>query len=179
MDPLEINQKILIPALNEVGRRFEKREYFLPQLLLSAEAMQKAVARLEKALPKGAKREGASILLATVKGDLHDIGKNIVCSVLKNYGYNVIDLGKDVSCEKIVETAEKKRIDIIGLSSLMTTTMGQMEVVINELKKRGINIPTILGGAVISKSYADKIGAAGYARDAIAAVNEVKKILGK
>lgn len=176
-NPLEINEKILIPALTEVGRRFEKREYFLPQLLLSAEAMQRAVARLEKAFPKGTKKEGASILMATVKGDMHDIGKNIVCSVLKNYGYNVIDLGKDISHERIIEEVNNKKVDVIGLSALMTTTMGQMEVVINELNKKGINIPTIIGGAVVTSSYAKQIGAAGYAKDAIAAVNEVKKIL--
>lgn len=177
-DPFEINNNILIPALNEVGRRFEKKEYFLPQLLLSAEAMQRAIERLEKAFPKGTKKRGAAILMATVKGDLHDIGKNIVCSVLKNYGYNVIDLGKDVSHEKIIDTVKNKRVDIIGLSALMTTTMGQMEIVINELKKRGIDIPTIVGGAVVTSSYAKKIGAAGYAKDAISAVNEVRRILG-
>lgn len=176
-DPVEINEKILIPSLTEVGKRFEKREYFLPQLLLSAEAMQRAVARLEKAFPKGAKKEGASILMATVKGDMHDIGKNIVCSVLKNYGYNVLDLGKDVSHEEIIKTVKAKKVDVVGLSALMTTTMGQMEVVINELKKRGINIPTIIGGAVVTSNYAKQIGAAGYAKDAIGAVNEVKRVL--
>lgn len=178
-DPLEVNQKILIPALAEVGRRFEKSEYFLPQLLLSAEAMQKAVARLEKEFPKGSKKEGASIVIGTVKGDMHDIGKNIVCSVLKNYGYNVIDLGRNVSFEKIVETVENKKVDLIGLSALMTTTMGQMKVVIDELKRKGINIPTIIGGAVVTESFAEKIGAAGYARDAISAVKLVEKVLKK
>lgn len=178
-DPLEINQKMLIPALEEVGRRFEKREYFLPQLLLSAETMQRAVERLEKAFPKEKRKAEANVLMATVKGDLHDIGKNIVCSVLRNFGYNVLDLGKDVSHSKIIETAKNKRVDIIGLSALMTTTMGQMEVVINELKKKGIDIPTIIGGAVVTSSYAKKIGAEGYARDAIGAVNEVKRILRK
>lgn len=176
-DPLEINNNILISALTEVGKKFESGEYFLPQLLLSAEAMQKAVARLEAAFPKDKKTERASVLMATVKGDLHDIGKNIVCSVLKNFGFNVIDLGKDVPCEKIIETVKTKKVDMIGLSSLMTTTMGQMEVVINELKKRGIDIPMIIGGAVVTSNYAKKIGAAGYAKDAIGAVNEVKRIL--
>jgi 5-methyltetrahydrofolate--homocysteine methyltransferase len=178
-NPLEINDRILIPALTEVGRRFEAREYFLPQLLLSAETMQKAVTKLEKAFPLQNKKEGASILMATVKGDLHDIGKNIVCSVLKNFGYNVIDLGKDVSHEKIIETASNTKIDIIGLSALMTTTMGQMEIVINELKKKGINIPTVIGGAVVTSNYMKRIGAAGYAKDAIGAVNEIKRILKK
>jgi len=178
-DPLEINDKILIPALTEVGKRFESKEYFLPQLLLSAEAMQKAVAKLEKAFPSQNKKNTANILMATVKGDLHDIGKNIVCSVLKNFGYNVIDLGKDVSHEKIIDTVKNKKVDIIGLSALMTTTMGQMEVVIKQLKERGINIPTLIGGAVVTSNYMKQIGAAGYAKDAIGAVNEIKRILNK
>jgi 5-methyltetrahydrofolate--homocysteine methyltransferase len=176
-DPLEINQKILIPALEEVGVRFEKREYFLPQLLLSAEAMQKAMERLEKAFPNGSKKEGASVVMATVKGDLHDIGKNIVAAVLKNYGFNVIDLGRDVPVEKIIEAVKKEDAAIVGLSALMTTTMGQMEVVINELKKKGIDVPTIIGGAVVTDNYAKKIGAAGYAKDAVSAVKEIKRIL--
>lgn len=176
-DPFEINQKILIPALEEVGSRFEKSEYFLPQLLLSAEAMQRAAGRLEKEFPEGKRKAGASILMCTVEGDVHDIGKNIVCSVLKNYGYDVIDLGRNVSHEKIIEAAGNKKVDIIGLSALMTTTMGQMKVVIDELNKRGIHIPTIVGGAVVTNSYAKQIGAAGYARDAISTVKEVKRVL--
>lgn len=178
-DPFEINHKILIPALEEVGRRFERREYFLPQLLLSAEAMQAAVERLEKAFPEEYKKGRARVLMATVKGDLHDIGKNIVCSVLKNYGYAVVDLGKNVTSSRIIKAAKQKRVDVIGLSALMTTTMGQMEVVINEIKRHGLDIPTIIGGAVISSNYAKKIGAAGYARDAVTAVKEVKRILKK
>jgi 5-methyltetrahydrofolate--homocysteine methyltransferase len=178
-DPFLINDKILIPALTEVGRRFEKGEYFLPQLLLSAEAMQRAVNRLEQLLPETNKKEGANVLMATVKGDLHDIGKNIVSSVLKNFGFNVVDLGKDVSFEKIIETIENRKIDVVGLSALMTTTMGQMEIVINEIKKRGISIPTVIGGAVVTSNYAKKIGASGYAKDAIGAVNEIKRILAK
>ena len=178
-NPLDINQKILIPALEEVGRRFDAREYFLPQLLLAAESMQAAVKKLARAFPRHNVKKGARILMATVEGDLHDIGKNIVCVVLRNYGYDVVDLGKNVSCEKIVKAAEGNKADIIGLSSLMTTTMGQMELVINELKKRGINIPTIVGGAVVSSSYAGKIGADEYAVDAVTAVKKIKKILQK
>lgn len=178
-DPFEINQKVLIPALEEVGKRFDRKEYFLPQLLLSAEAMQKAVVRLEKAFPKGYRKGQAKVLMATVKGDLHDIGKNIVCSILKNYGYKIVDLGKNVSTNRIVKAAKEKRVDIIGLSALMTTTMGQMELVIDELKKHDLDIPTIIGGAVVTSGYAKKIGAAGYAKDAVNAVNEVKRILSK
>ena len=176
-DPLRINQQILIPALEEVGRLYDKKEYFLPQLLLAAETMQKAVNILEKKLPATYREGKAKVLMATVKGDLHDIGKNIVCAVLKNYGLQVIDLGKDVSVAEIINTARKNKVDIIGLSSLMTTTMGQMEIVINELKKKSLDIPTIVGGAVVSETYAKNIGAAAYAKDAVAAVNVIKNIL--
>lgn len=178
-DALQINQEILIPALEKVGELYDKKKYFLPQLLLAAEAMQKAVAVLQKHLPKGYKKGQQKILMATVKGDLHDIGKNIVASVLQNYGYDVIDLGKDVSVKKIVDTAKKEKVAVVGLSSLMTTTMGQMELVIKELKRRSLKIPTIVGGAVVSESYAKKINAAAYAKDAICAVNAVKRVLGK
>ncbi len=175
---LKINQQILIPALEEVGRRYEKKEYFLPQLLLAAEAMQKAVAILEKTLSPEEREGRARILLATVKGDLHDIGKNIVAAVLRNYGYQVIDLGKDVSAGRIVAAAKEKQADIIGLSSLMTTTMGQMEVVLKELRKRSLKIPVLIGGAVVSESYAKRIGAI-YAKDAVTTVAAVKKTLTK
>ena len=178
-DPFKLNQKILIPALEEVGRRFERKEYFLPQLLLAAESMQVAVKKIETLFPAKKRKKGARILMATVEGDLHDIGKNIVCVVLKNFGYDVIDLGRSVPCEKIVKAVRSNKADMIGLSSLMTTTMGQMETVINELKKRGIDIPTIIGGAVVSSGYADKIGADAYAGDAVTAVKKIKKILGE
>lgn len=178
-DALSINHSILIPALSEVGKKFECKEYFLPQLLLSAETMQIAVKTLEKSFPKTYKEGKAKVLMATVKGDLHDIGKNIVSSVLKNYGYIIIDLGKNISSSKVVKIAKEKNVDIIGLSALMTTSMGQMEIIINELKKHRLCIPTIIGGAVVTETYAKKIGASGYAKDAVSAVNEVKRILKK
>jgi len=178
-DPYIISKSILIPALEEVGKKFEKKEYFLPQLLLAAESMQSAIKILDKHLPKGNKKDEGKVLIATVKGDLHDIGKNIVISVFKNYGYSVIDLGKDVSSDLIIETAVAEKVDIIGLSSLMTTTMGQMELVIRKLKETGFDIPTLIGGAVVTSGFAKKIGAAGYANDAIGAVSELKRILNK
>jgi len=179
MSPLAINQKILIPALEEVGLKFEHMEYFLPQLLLSAEAMQIAVAVMEKAMPKGYQKNQGRVLMATVKGDFHDIGKNIVCAVLKNHGYAVVDLGKSISSADIIKAVNNQRIDIIGLSALMTTSMRQMPLVIAELKKYNVNIPVMVGGAVVTSRYAKSIGADGYAGNAIGAAREVKRLFGR
>jgi len=178
LKPIEISLTILVPALEEVGRKFEKKEYFLPQLILAAEAMQQAFYRLKKEL--SAQKENFSkgkIVIATVEGDVHDIGKNIVISVLESYGFTIYDLGKNVPAKVIIEEAIKNKVDIISLSALMTTTMGRMEETILEVKKRDLKIKTILGGAVVTPSFAQRIGADGYAKDAIEAVNIIKKLL--
>jgi 5-methyltetrahydrofolate--homocysteine methyltransferase len=164
--PLEINVGMLAPALEEVGRRFEAKELFLPQMILAAETVQNAFVRLRREM-KGEKMPSRGrILMATVKGDVHDIGKNICCTVLENYGYEIVDLGRNVPADVIAEHAASANADIIGLSALMTTTMRQMEVVVAELKRRGMKQKVMVGGAVVTASYARNIGADGYAKNA-------------
>ena len=168
---------ILIPALTEVGSRFERKEYFLPQLMQSAEAMRLAMNFLEPELKKDRPDNGTGpvFVLATVEGDIHDIGKNIVNMLLGNHGFNVIDLGKDVPAEKIVDTAVQEKAFCIGLSALMTTTMPRMREVVTLLKARNIDLPVIVGGAAVDESFAGEIGAV-YAADAMATVRAAQKI---
>ncbi|MFH0771104.1 MAG: homocysteine S-methyltransferase family protein [Candidatus Omnitrophota bacterium] len=173
----EINNSILIPALEAVGEKFGKREYFLPQVILSAEAMQRAFKRLKKEIKRDPLVSKGRIVIATVEGDIHDIGKNIVVSILENHGYDVYDLGRSVASDTIIKQAVKYKADIIGLSALMTTTMVQMERVIKDAKKRKLDFKTIIGGAVVTESFAKEIGASGYARDAVEAVNVVKALM--
>lgn len=174
----EIINDILIPAINEVGRLFDKKIYFLPQLISSAEAMKAAIEYLEPLLEKREEdKKLPTIVFATVKGDIHDIGKNLVVLMLKNYGYHMIDLGKDVAKEKIVETAIKEEAQIIGLSALMTTTMMEMKEVVAYAKEKKCSAKIIIGGAVITESFAKEIGADGYSKDAADAVKLVEKLL--
>lgn len=169
--------EILIPALTEVGSRFEKKEYFLPQLMQSAEAMRLAMDHLEPELKKdrAASAEGPVFVLATVEGDIHDIGKNIVNMLLGNHGFNVIDLGKDVPAEKIIETAVREKAVCIGLSALMTTTMPRMRETMALLNEKGLPFPVIVGGAAVDAAFAGEIGAI-YASDAMATVRAAQKI---
>ena len=170
--PLEIINGEMIPALDYVGNGFEKHTLFLPQLLMSAEAAKAAfnVIRDKMATEGGSRSNGVKVVLATVKGDIHDIGKNIVKVLFENYGYQVIDLGKDVPPEKIVEAAVKHNAAVVGLSALMTTTVGAMEETIKALRKAG-SFKIICGGAVLTQDYADSIGADFYAPNAVSAVN--------
>jgi 5-methyltetrahydrofolate--homocysteine methyltransferase len=177
MPPLVISNEGLLPGLEEVGRRFEKNRVFLPQVMLSAETMQTAFARLKSEMREGAFSAQGKILMATVEGDIHDIGKNIVCTLLENHGFEVIDLGKNVPAERIVREAMENNVDAVGLSALMTTTMSEMENVIGKLKENGIKTFTMVGGAVVTQEYADSIGADLYARDAMEAVARIKKLL--
>jgi 5-methyltetrahydrofolate--homocysteine methyltransferase len=175
--PLDINVSMLAPALEEVGRRFEKGELFLPQMILAAETVQNAFGRLKREM-KGEKMPSkGKIVMATVRGDVHDIGKNICCTVLENYGYEITDLGRNVPAEDIIERAAFVEADIIGLSALMTTTMRQMELVIADLRKRGMNQRVMVGGAVVTASYAKKIGADGYAKNAGEIVRLVNRLM--
>lgn len=167
----------LIPAINDVGDKFEKQIYFLPQLIASASAMQEAIAYLEPMLVKDEAGGAATIVIATVEGDIHDIGKNLVVLMLKNYGYHVIDLGKDVESELIVDTAMREGAQIIGLSALMTTTMTRMQDVVRLAKEKGCGSKIIIGGACITESYADEIGADGYSKDAAECVKLVQRLL--
>ncbi|MHC4943186.1 MAG: homocysteine S-methyltransferase family protein [Planctomycetota bacterium] len=177
-NPTAVNEKFLIPALLEVGVRFERKEYYLPQVILAAEAMQIAFKQIKSLLPRDdGSLVRAKILLATVKGDVHDIGKNIVAAILETHGYQIIDLGKNVEAREIAETALTESVDIVGLSALMTTTMAEMKNVIQMLRQKGSQAGVILGGAVTTRAFAESIGADGYAPDAMSAVPEVKKIL--
>lgn len=168
----------LIPAINEVGVLFDKQIYFLPQLISSAQTMQHAIEYLEPMLSKDKDAEPkATIIIATVEGDIHDIGKNLVALMLRNYGYRVLDLGKDVAADIIVDTALKEHAQIIGLSALMTTTMMRMKDVVELAKERGCNSKIIVGGAAITQSFADEIGADGYSPDAADCVKLVERLL--
>ncbi|MGN0348346.1 MAG: homocysteine S-methyltransferase family protein [Roseburia sp.] len=177
--PDDILNEHLIPAINEVGDLFDKQKYFLPQLIASANAMKLAIEYLEPMLEKDATEEKATVVVATVQGDIHDIGKNLVVLMLKNYGYRVIDLGKDVPAEEIVETAIREQAKIIGLSALMTTTMMRMKEVVELVKSRGCESMVVIGGAAITESFAVEIGADGYAKDAAECVKLVDRLLGE
>ncbi len=177
--PEQLIEEVLIPAISEVGDKYDKQVYFLPQLIAGAEAMKLAIDYLEPMLKKDAGEEPkGTIVIATVAGDIHDIGKNLVALMLKNYGYRVIDLGKDVPTEKIIQTAKEEKADIIALSALMTTTMVEMRRVVEQVREQGLSVKVIIGGAVITGSYAQEIGADGYSEDAQSAVGLVKRLLG-
>ena len=167
----------LIPAINEVGDLFDKQKYFLPQLIASANAMKIAIEHLEPMLKRDQMEEKATLVVATVQGDIHDIGKNLVVLMLKNYGYRVIDLGKDVPVETIVDTAIQEQAKVIGLSALMTTTMMRMKDVVVLAGERGCDCKVVIGGAAITESFAEEIGADGYAKDAAGCVKLVERLL--
>lgn len=178
MAPQEVLNGILLPAINEVGDLFDKGKYFLPQLIAGAEAMKTAIEYLEPLLAKeGGSKEMPAIVIATVEGDIHDIGKNLVALMLKNYGFQVIDLGKDVPKEEIIAAAKEHHASIIALSALMTTTMQEMKQVIDYAREQQVDAKIIIGGAVITQEYADEIGADGYSGDAADAVKLAKRIL--
>lgn len=177
LQPLQISNEGLLPGLEEVGRRFASQVYFLPQVIQSADTMQTAFARLKKELQGASMGSLGKILMATVEGDIHDIGKNIVCTLLENHGFEVIDLGKNVSAETIVARALEHGVDAVGLSALMTTTMAEMETVIKRLRDAGVKTFTMVGGAVVTEEYARRIGADLYARDAMEAVARIKTLL--
>ena len=179
--PLEIINGFIIPALNTVGEGFGKKTLFLPQLLMAADAAKAAFDELKKQMQKGRQTDevqGDTIVLAVVKGDIHDIGKNIVKVLWENYGYHVVDLGKDVSPETVVEAVEKHQARLVGLTALMTTTVAAMEDTINALRRK-TDTNILVGGAVMTQEYAGSIGADGYAPDAVAAVNYANRIFKK
>ncbi len=177
--PKQLLDEVLLPAINEVGELFDKGKYFLPQLIASAEAMKASIEYLEPLLMENnTDKDMPTVVIATVEGDIHDIGKNLVTLMLKNYGFKVIDLGKDVSKERIIEAAIENDAQVIALSALMTTTMQQMKKVIDYAKEKNVSSKIIIGGAVITQEYADEIGADGYSKDAADAVKVTKRILG-
>lgn len=176
--PAELLNQVLLPAINQVGEFFDQGKYFLPQLIASAEAMKNSIEVLEPLLQTGGTGEEMPVVvIATVEGDIHDIGKNLVALMLKNHGFHVIDLGKDVPQAKILESAKEHHAEFIALSALMTTTMQRMREIVAAAKEEGITAKIIIGGAVITQEYADEIGADGYSRDAADAVKLAKSLM--
>lgn len=177
VEPVAIIQQGLTPGMAEVGRLFEEGEYYLPELLIAAEAFKAAVELVKPHLGEAMATKG-TVVLGTVEGDIHDIGKNIVCLMLKNHGFVVHDLGKDVPAGRIVDEAQASGAKVIGLSALMTTTMVRMEDTIRLLAERGLEIPVMIGGAVVTEHFAQAIGAAGHSTDAVSAVRLAKRLAG-
>ncbi len=180
-EALSVIDKHLIPALDTVGKGFEEKKLFLPQLLMSAEAAKSAFDTIRFTLEKSGKagQSKSKIVIATVKGDIHDIGKNIVKVLLQNYGFDVIDLGKDVAPEVIVETVLREKVKLVGLSALMTTTVVNMEETIKLLRKSGADCYVMVGGAVLTQEYADMIGADFYSKDAMGSVRYANNLFDK
>lgn len=176
--PQKIIDQALVKGMEKVGKDFSAKKIFLPQVMASAEAMKAGFAICKERIPVGEVRKVGKVLLATVKGDVHDIGKNIVKMMLENHGFEVIDLGKDVPAATILETAKREKPNAICLSALLTTTMVEMEQVGKELKKEGLNIPIMVGGAVVTDDYAEEIGAF-YSADAVGAVDLAKRLIKK
>ena len=176
--PAELLNQVLLPAINQVGEFFDQGKYFLPQLIASAEALKNSIEVLEPLLQTGGTGEEMPVVvIATVEGDIHDIGKNLVALMLKNHGFHVIDLGKDVPQAKILESAKEHHAEFIALSALMTTTMQRMREIVAAAKEEGITAKIIIGGAVITQEYADEIGADGYSKDAADAVKLAKSLM--
>ena len=186
--PATILNDGLIAGMNEVGRRFKANEFYVPEVLIAARAMSNAkeaatrpgaMEILQPHLTKAGVKSRGKIIIGTVKGDLHDIGKNLVCMMLRGAGFEVIDLEIDVPAEKFVETAKAQNVKLIGLSALLTTTMPQMKTVTEAIRKAGLkDVKVMIGGAPVTQSYADEIGAQGYAADAASAVDKAKELLG-
>jgi 5-methyltetrahydrofolate--homocysteine methyltransferase len=178
IDPQELLDKQIIPALDEVGQRFERNEYFVPELLISARATKAALDQIRPLLAARGSEPTGRVVIGTVKGDLHDIGKNLVSSMLAGGGFEVFDLGVDVSPEKFVATAKEHNANIIALSALLTTTMPSMKATIEALEKEGLRekVRVIVGGAPVTQQYADQIGADGYSEDANRAVALARKM---
>jgi 5-methyltetrahydrofolate--homocysteine methyltransferase len=167
----------LIAGMDIVGSRFKKNEIYIPEVLIAARAMKMAVKILEPELVKAGVEPIGKFLIGTVQGDLHDIGKNLVAMMLKGAGFEVIDLGVDVPAEKFIEQAMNANVQLVGMSTLLTTTMPRMEKTLKALKEAGISAKTMVGGAPVTQAYADKIGANGYAPDAASAVDVAKSLI--
>lgn len=178
--PMDVINNVLVPALNVVGKEFEKGTMFLPQLMMSAETVKNAFAAIKEYIEKSGtvQQSKGKVVIATVKGDIHDIGKNIVRVLLENYGYDVIDLGKDVDIDVVVDTLRENDVHICGLSALMTTTVMNMEKTIQAIRAAELDVKVIVGGAVLTKEYADMIGADFYAKDALATVGYCNMLTG-
>jgi 5-methyltetrahydrofolate--homocysteine methyltransferase len=181
VDPLKLVMEHMAPAMSEVGRRFECNDYFVPELLLSARAMKAAMELIRPLLTAQGAEPVGRVAIGTVKGDLHDIGKNLVAAMLEGGGFEVIDLGVNVTPEQFVNTVKEKKANVIALSALLTTTMPSMKTTIDALQQAGVRqqVKVIIGGAPITQKYADEIGADGYSDNAAEAVPLAKRCLGK
>ncbi len=175
-DTMEIVNDHIIPALNEVGEGFEKKKLYLPQLLMSAEAAKAAFSVVSENMPEQTAK-GPKVIMATVKGDIHDIGKNIVVALLKNYGFDVIDLGKDVEISAVTDAVVKYDVHLVGLSALMTTTVPAMADTIKAIRELGRDVKVCVGGAVLTEEYAKMINADKYAANAMETVRYAKEVL--
>jgi 5-methyltetrahydrofolate--homocysteine methyltransferase len=175
----ELLNEAMIPAMAEVGRLFEANEYYVPEMLIAARAMKAGLSIVRPQLVDEDIQPKGRVVLGTVKGDLHDIGKNLVAIMVEGAGFEVIDLGVDVSPEDFVKTAQDQEADVIGLSALLTTTMPNMRATVEALEESGMRdkVKVVIGGAPVTQKYADEIGADGYGRDAAAAANMVKSLL--
>jgi 5-methyltetrahydrofolate--homocysteine methyltransferase len=177
MQPKSILDEGLIAGMNVVGERFKNNEMYIPEVLIAAHAMKGAMVILEPELVKAGVEPIAKLIIGTVQGDMHDIGKNLVAMMLKGAGFEVIDLGVDVKPEQFIEQAKSNSAHLIGLSALLTTTMPGMEQTIQAFREAGIEVKTIIGGAPVTQEYADKIGADGFAADAATAVDIAKSLV--
>jgi 5-methyltetrahydrofolate--homocysteine methyltransferase len=177
IDPLKLVNEHMVPAMDEVGRRFESNEYFVPELLISARAMKAALELIRPLLTARGDKPVGRVAIGTVKGDLHDIGKNLVGSLLEGGGFEVIDLGVNVSPEKFIATVKEQGANVIAMSALLTTTMPAMKSTIEALKQAGVRdqVKVLIGGAPITQKYAEEIGADGYSENAVGAVALAKK----
>jgi corrinoid protein of di/trimethylamine methyltransferase len=179
MDPDEVVKKYMISAMDEVGRRFENNEFFVPELLIAARAMKSSLGLLRPLLVESGVQSAGSVAVGTVKGDLHDIGKNLVAAMMEGAGFDVFDLGVDVSAEQFVEAVTEQKVQVICLSALLTTTMANMPATIEALTEAGVRdqVKVLIGGAPITQKFADDIGADGYGDNASAAVTQARQLI--
>lgn len=177
--PMDLITKAMVPAMDEVGRRFECEEYFVPELLLSARAMKGAMELLRPLLTAAGAQPAGRVVIGTVKGDLHDIGKNLVASMLEGGGFEVVDLGADVAPEKFIEAVQKSGAQIVALSALLTVTMPSMRTTIDALNQAGLRekVKVMVGGAPVTPQFATEIGADGYSETASSAVQLARKLV--
>jgi len=180
VDPMDLVTKYMVPAMDEVGRRFECEEYFVPELLLAARAMKGSLELIRPLLIARGDKPVATVVIGTVKGDLHDIGKNLVSAMLEGGGFEIIDLGSDVSPDKFVEAVKTSGANIVALSALLTVTMPSMKTTIEALKTAGLReqVKVMVGGAPVTNQYAQEIGADGYGESASSAVHLARKLAG-
>jgi 5-methyltetrahydrofolate--homocysteine methyltransferase len=179
VDPVKLVQEHMVPAMSEVGRRFECNEYFVPELLLAARAMKAALELVRPLMVAGGVQPTGRVVIGTVKGDLHDIGKNLVSAMLEGGGFEVVDLGVNVTPEQFVNAVKDKNAQIVALSALLTTTMPSMKTTIDALKQAGVReqVKVLIGGAPVTQKYADEIGADGYSESAATAPDLAKRVM--